>query len=112
SVACSRRWRTCLTDKPIRVLVADDSVTQRELLVSILRTDPLIVVAGEARTGLEAVRLAAELRPDIITMDVHMPVMDGLAATKEIMAVAPTPILVVTASSSGDDVNPSLDAVG
>lgn len=94
-----------------RVLVVDDSVTQRELLVSMLASDPGLEVVGQARTGAEAIRLAAELRPDIITMDIHMPVMNGLDATKQIMSTVPTPILIVTASSSGDDVNPSLDAI-
>ena len=70
-------------------------LTVRELLVNILRSDPEISVVGEAKNGAEAVELAASLKVDVITMDVHMPVMDGFEATKEIMIRAPTPIVIV-----------------
>lgn len=95
-----------------RVLVAEDSVTQRELLVSILESDAGISVVGQARTGAEAVDLAASLKPDVITMDVHMPVLDGIGATKQIMSRTPTPIIIVSGSSIGDEVQASLDAIG
>lgn len=95
----------------IRVLVAEDSVTVRELLVAILESDPGIRVVGQAKNGREAVELARELRPDLITMDVHMPEMDGFAATKEIMVEAPTPIIIVSSSSRGRDVDLSLNAL-
>jgi two-component system chemotaxis response regulator CheB len=95
----------------IRVLVADDSATVRELLVAILESDPDIEVVGQAKNGVEAVDLAKRLRPDLITMDVHMPVMDGFAATKEIMVRAPTPIIIVSSSASGRDVEMSLNAL-
>lgn len=83
--------------KRIRVLVVDDSPTARLLLVSILRADPEIEVVGEAADGLEAVELVKKLHPDIVTMDVQMPRLDGFAATKRIMVEAPTPILITTA---------------
>ncbi len=95
----------------IRVLVAEDSATVRELLVAILESDPEFSVVGQAKNGVEAVDLASKLRPDLITMDVHMPVMDGFAATKEIMVQAPTPIIIVSSSSSGRDVEMSLNAL-
>jgi len=95
----------------IRVLVAEDSVTVRELLVAILESDPGIRVVGQAKNGWEAVELARELRPDLITMDVHMPEMDGFAATKEIMVEAPTPIIIVSSSGSGREVDLSLNAL-
>jgi two-component system chemotaxis response regulator CheB len=95
----------------IRVLVAEDSVTVRELLVAILESDPDIEVVGQAKNGVEAVDLAKKLRPNLITMDVHMPVMDGLAATKEIMVHTPTPIIIVSSSLSGHDVGMSLNAL-
>jgi len=95
----------------IRVVVAEDSLTVRELLVEILESDPGIRVIGQAKNGLEAVELAVQLRPDLVTMDVHMPVMDGLAATKEIMVQSPTPILIVSSSATGRDVGLSLNAM-
>ncbi|MGH7717667.1 MAG: chemotaxis-specific protein-glutamate methyltransferase CheB [Gemmatimonadaceae bacterium] len=95
---------------PIRVLVVDDSTTVRKLLVTILEGDPEITVIGEAANGAEAVEKAAELRPDLITMDVVMPVMDGLEATKEIMISTPTPILIVSATGNRGTVELSLDA--
>jgi two-component system chemotaxis response regulator CheB len=95
----------------IRILVAEDSATARTLLVSILSSDPGFEVVGEAADGAEAVRKAVKLAPDLITMDVHMPVIDGLDATKAIMREAPTPILVVTATTSRDDVELSMTAM-
>lgn len=95
----------------IRVLVAEDSITVREFLVEILESDPEIRVVGQAKNGQEAVDLATRLKPDLVTMDVHMPVMDGFEATKEIMVHAPTPILIVSSSASGRDVELSLNAM-
>ena len=82
--------------KRIRVLVVDDSPTSRLLLVAILRADDEIEVVGQAADGLEAVEMVKRLRPDIVTMDVQMPRLDGFAATKRIMVEAPTPILITT----------------
>ena len=82
--------------KKIRVLVVDDSATSRLLLATILRTDDEIEVIGEAADGLVAVEMVKRLRPDIVTMDVQMPRLDGFAATKRIMVEAPTPILITT----------------
>ncbi len=81
----------------IRVLIVDDSSTARTLLRGVLQSDEEIKIVGEASNGEEAVELAKRLRPDLITMDVNMPVMGGLDATKAIMADLPTPILVVSA---------------
>jgi two-component system chemotaxis response regulator CheB len=77
--------------KRIRVLVVDDSPTSRLLLVAILRADAEIEVVGQAADGVEAVEMVKRLRPDIVTMDVQMPKLDGFAATKRIMVEAPTP---------------------
>jgi two-component system chemotaxis response regulator CheB len=95
----------------IRVLVAEDSPTARALLVAILAGDPEIQVVGEARDGTEAVELTRKLRPDVVTMDVRMPGMDGLEATKEIMITAPTPIVIVTASYLAREVETSMHAL-
>ena len=93
----------------LRILVADDSPTARALLTSMLASGEGIEIVGQATTGTEAVNMAAELRPDLITMDVQMPEMDGLQATREIMAMAPTPILIVS-STAKDDATLSLNA--
>jgi two-component system, chemotaxis family, protein-glutamate methylesterase/glutaminase len=80
----------------IRVLVVDDSPTYRLLLAAILRADPELEVVGQAVDGAEAVEMVKRLRPDIVTMDVQMPRLDGFAATKRIMVETPTPILITT----------------
>nr|WP_297347826.1 chemotaxis response regulator protein-glutamate methylesterase [uncultured Glaciecola sp.] len=77
-----------------RVLVVDDSTFYRKRLTSVLEKDPSIQVVGHAANGLEAIQKAIELKPDVITMDVEMPVMDGIAAVAQIMQTAPTAILM------------------
>lgn len=79
-----------------RVLVADDSPTLRQALRTLLQEDPHVEVVAEAADGVEAVAAARRLAPDVITMDVLMPGLDGLRATEEIMAVAPTRIIVIS----------------
>jgi two-component system, chemotaxis family, protein-glutamate methylesterase/glutaminase len=80
-----------------RVLVVDDSPASRRLLTHILNRDSGITVAGEAANGAEAVRMTARLSPDLVTMDVQMPVMDGFEATRRIMRESPTPIVMISA---------------
>ncbi|MBS4095306.1 MAG: chemotaxis-specific protein-glutamate methyltransferase CheB [Sulfuricella sp.] len=80
----------------IRVVLTDDSGVARSLLRSFLESDADIEVVGEAHNGEEAVRLARELRPNLITMDLEMPVMGGMQAIEEIMASKAVPILVVS----------------
>ncbi|MBX7201196.1 MAG: chemotaxis-specific protein-glutamate methyltransferase CheB [Rhodospirillaceae bacterium] len=95
----------------IRVLIADDSVTARELLAAMLSANPGIEVIGMAKDGREAVELTKCLRPDLVTMDLHMPVMNGFEATKQIMIEAPTPIIIVTAGLDVNDVKVSMEAL-
>ncbi len=95
----------------IRVLVVDDSPLQRELLAETLREDPDIEVVGTAVDGLEAVQLVEKLRPDLVTMDVQMPRMDGYAATEEIMVNHPTPIVIVSGSHSRPDVEKTMNSL-
>ncbi len=87
----------------IRVLVVDDSSLQRGLLVALLSADSDFEIVGTADSGEQAIVKAQQLLPNVITMDLRMPGMDGLKAAQEIMALRPTPILLVTASISRDD---------
>src|ERR1700744_1082312 len=82
----------------IRVLVVADSSTMRARLCAVLEADPHLEVVGEAGDGKQAIALCEQLRPDVITMDMMLPVMSGLAAVEYIMAHCPTPILIVSAS--------------
>jgi two-component system chemotaxis response regulator CheB len=84
----------------LRVLVAEDSTTVRKRLIEILEADPEIDVVGEAADGKRAIEMCESLRPDLVTLDMMMPVMSGLAATEYIMAYFPTPILIVSASTN------------
>jgi two-component system chemotaxis response regulator CheB len=96
---------------PLRVLVVEDSATVREHLCEILNGDPEIEVIGTAGDGREAFSRCRELRPDVVTMDMMMPIMTGLAATEMIMAYCPTPILVVSASLNRGEVFNTYDAL-
>lgn len=88
----------------IRVLVVEDSPVVREFLTHLLGSDPEIDVIGTAVNGERAVETAQRLRPDVITMDIHMPEMDGFDATRRIMETAPTRIVIVSGSSSVEEV--------
>ena len=95
----------------IRVLIAEDSAVTREYLTVVLGDDPGLSVVGTAHNGEEAVELAEQLRPDVILMDVHMPVLDGFEATRAIMQRAPTPIVMATASSSRQETRSAFSAL-
>src|SRR5258706_13102766 len=95
----------------IRVLVVEDSATVRELLLHILRSDPEIEVVGTAETGEEALETVRRTRPDIITMDVHMPKMNGFDATRHIMESHPTPIVIVSGTVDMADAAKAFKAI-
>src|SRR6267154_6859613 len=85
--------------KKFRVLIVDDSAFMRKVLETIFNADDQLQVAGHAKDGREAIALAESLKPDVITMDINMPHMDGLQATAQIMTVNPRPIVVVSSES-------------
>ena len=88
----------------IRVLVVDDSSFLRMILPRILQGDPEIEVIGTAADGSQAIEMTKELRPDVVTLDVMMPVMDGLEALKRIMAESPTAVVMLSsATKDGSD---------
>jgi two-component system chemotaxis response regulator CheB len=98
-------------DGPIRVLVVDDSLTVRRRLGDVLRVDPGITVVAEAEDGRQAIELCQRLRPDVVTMDMMLPIMSGLSATEYIMAHCPTPILVVSSSTNRGELFKTYEAL-
>ncbi len=95
----------------IRVLVVDDSAVARDLLKHILTSEAEMVVIGEARDGQEAVEFVAGNKPDVITMDINMPRLNGFDATRQIMEKNPVPIVIVTASWDPNDLNKAWQAM-
>jgi two-component system chemotaxis response regulator CheB len=81
---------------PISVLVVDDSAFMRKMVTEMLSEDPALCVVGQARDGADALRQLARLQPDVVTLDVEMPVMDGLAALEQIMQQRPTPTIMLS----------------
>lgn len=94
----------------IRVLVVDDSGFFRRRVKEILEEDPSLIVVGDAANGQEAIAQTAALKPDVITMDIEMPVMDGIKATKAIMASTPTPVIMFS-SLTTEGANSTLQAL-
>lgn len=95
----------------IRVLVVEDSLTIRKHLVAVLSAAPGLEVIGEAPDGKAAIELCQRLRPDVVTMDMMLPLMTGVAATEYIMAYCPTPILIVSASTQRGELFRTYDAL-
>lgn len=96
--------------KRIKVLIVDDSAFMRTAIERMLQEDSTIEIIGSAANGKEAVGKVARLRPDVVTMDVEMPIMDGLHALKEIMRLCPTPVLMVS-SLTHEGAKVTLDAL-
>ena len=97
--------------KKIRVLVVEDSLTIRKRILEVLAADPDIDIVGEADNGKRGTELCQQLRPDVVTLDMMLPVMNGLVATEFIMAYCPTPILIVSASTTRGDLFKTYDAL-
>src|SRR5262245_61766050 len=95
----------------IRVLIAEDSLTLRRRLCEVLTSDPEIEIVAQVEDGKRAVAACRELRPDAVSLDMMMPVMNGLEATEQIMANCPTPILIVSASTNRGDLFRTYDAL-
>ena len=95
----------------IRILLVDDSALVRQILKDMLQANGDLQVAGEARNGREAVEMTLGLKPDLVLMDLVMPVMDGLEAIEEIMAGAPTPVLVLSAAVEATEVDHAFNAI-
>ncbi len=93
-----------------RVLVVDDSGFFRRRVKEILEEDPLLTVVGDAANGQEAIDMTRDLKPDVITMDIEMPIMDGIKATRKIMETQPTPI-VMFSSLTTEGAKATLDAL-
>ncbi len=95
----------------VNVLVVEDSPVVREFLVYVLNSDPEIRVVGTATDGEEAIDAAREMKPDVITMDIHMPRMNGFEATRRIMETCPVPIVIVSGTSTGDEMTTTFRAL-
>ncbi|HEX7524214.1 MAG TPA: chemotaxis response regulator protein-glutamate methylesterase [Candidatus Deferrimicrobium sp.] len=94
----------------IRVLIVDDSAFMRNALTKMLSSDPEITVVGTAWNGLDAIEKVAELKPDLVTMDIEMPRMDGIEALRRIMATNPVPVIMVS-SLTTEGARATLDAL-
>ena len=98
-------------ERPIRVLMVDDHAVVRKGLCALLEREPGIEVVAEAENGERAVQLAARLRPDVVLMDLEMPVLDGIGATRRISEQQPEcKIVVLTSHAAEEDVFPALKA--
>ncbi len=95
----------------VSVLIVEDSRVVSEYLYYILSQDPQIQVIGNVSNGQKAIEFIREHKPDVITMDIEMPIMDGLEATRIIMSTNPIPILIVTASRNANEVATSIEAL-
>lgn len=95
----------------IRVLVVDDSLTVRRRICEVLNADPELEVVGEAADGKRGIELCHELRPDVMTLDMLLPIMTGLSVTEHVMAHCPTPILIVSSSTNRGNLFKTYDAL-
>ena len=99
------------TEALIQVLVVEDSMTMRRFLVDLINQMPGMMVCGEAHDGVEALKLVKKLQPSVISMDIHLPKMDGVEATREIMQISPTPIVVASSGVGQREVDVAMLAL-
>jgi two-component system, chemotaxis family, protein-glutamate methylesterase/glutaminase len=95
----------------IRVLIVEDSPVAQEFLIHIFSSDPEIQVVGVAENGVEAIEMVRRTCPDVISMDIHMPIMDGFEATRKIMETSPVPIVVVSSSTREKELDSTFRAM-
>ncbi|HYP86983.1 MAG TPA: response regulator, partial [Polyangiaceae bacterium] len=100
-----------MNDRKLRVVVVEDSLTVRRRLCEALGSARDIEIVGEGDNGQRAIELCQRLRPDVVTLDMNLPVMSGLSATEYIMAHCPTPILIVSASTNRGELFKTYDAL-
>ena len=102
-VICFIGWGVIVGDK-IKVLIVDDATFMVKAIREILESDPDIEVVGSAKNGLECLKMIKELRPDVITLDVDMPVMDGIKTVRHIMIESPVPVVMLSSLSEHGDI--------
>ena len=95
---------------PVRILIADDHEVVRQGVRAVLEAEPAWIVCGEASSGREAVAMAVALRPEVVVLDISMPELNGLEATRQIRGVVPAKILILTVHESDQVVAEVLDA--
>lgn len=97
--------------RPVRVMIVEDSHVIRELLVQAIDRDPRLEIVAMVESGEKALRVIGEVRPDVISMDIRLPGIDGMETTRRIMAVCPTPIVVVAANVEAAELKISINAL-
>jgi two-component system, NarL family, response regulator LiaR len=107
----SDEFEVCMDYQPIKVLVVDDHAMVRKGVKALLGEYDDVLVIGEASDGLKAIELVKSLKPDVILLDLLMPVMDGIETTKRIIAIQPDQRIIVLTAYMGDDIlAPAMDA--
>ncbi|MBO2447243.1 response regulator transcription factor [Actinomadura barringtoniae] len=99
-----------MTDEPLRVILADDHTVMRAGVAALLADEPTIAIVGEAGDGAEAVELVERLAPDVALLDLRMPVLDGVAATAEIVRGARTRVLILTTYDTDAEIERAVEA--
>jgi two-component system chemotaxis response regulator CheB len=95
----------------IKILIVDDSKTATAILKSLIEAEPDMTIIGEASDGQMAVAMSAKLKPDLITMDINMPVLNGYDATRLIMSQNPTPVVIISSNINKESMNASFEAL-